>query len=288
MQRCKLAILSKMFLVLAFAVSARAAGQTGPEAVAPTDGPIVLFNGKDMGMLYTRLRDTKDKQKDKDPRGVFTVHDGMLHISGDGFGGVVTKQAYRDYHLVFEFKWGPRTWGPRKTRAKDSGVMFHVTGPEEAFGGWLPEAFQCQLQQGGTGDFYVVKAKGPTPVSATCEVVQRNQRWYWKKDGERRTFDRGGVYYSKRDPNWKNVLGFRGPNDPDSPDGQWTRVEVICDGNKATIKVNGITTVEAADLKPAAGKLWVQCEGAELFIRRWELWPIGKAPKLKPIAGGSG
>ena len=30
---------------------------------------------------------------------------------------------------------------------------------------------------------------------------------------------------------------------------------------------------------PQAGKLTVQTELAEIFVRRWELWPLGKAPE---------
>jgi len=37
--------------------------------------------------------------KREDPRKVFTVSDGMIHISGDGYGGLVTNKRYRDYHL---------------------------------------------------------------------------------------------------------------------------------------------------------------------------------------------
>ena len=44
--------------------------------------------------LVTWLRDTNPE----DPRKVFRVTDGVLHISGDGFGYVATSDAYRDYH----------------------------------------------------------------------------------------------------------------------------------------------------------------------------------------------
>ena len=265
------------FVVL-FAAVAIAQPTQNPKPIKVVK-PIKLFDGKTLTGFYTRLKETKYK----DPKGVFSVRDGKVHVTGDGFGGLITTQAYKDYHLVFEFKWGPRTWGERKTRARDSGIMFHVTGAEDALGGWLPEAFQCQLQEGGTGDFYVVKARGPVALSATCEVEVKNRKRHYRSGGKKQTLTRGGVYYSKRDPNWKNELNFRGANDPDSPVGQWTRCEVICRGDAATLKVNGTTTVVATGLKPAAGKLWIQCEGAELFIRRFDLYPIGKAPRLGPV-----
>jgi hypothetical protein len=32
---------------------------------------------------------------------------------------------------------------------------------------------------------------------------------------------------------------------------------------------------------PAHGKLQLQTELAELILRKWELWPLGKAPPYK-------
>ncbi len=72
------------------------------EPISPRNTPIQLFNGKNLDGLYTWLSDTRYE----DPRKVFTVEDGMLHISGDGFGYVCTKQRYKDYHLVAEYRWG--------------------------------------------------------------------------------------------------------------------------------------------------------------------------------------
>jgi hypothetical protein len=95
--------------------------------------------------------------------------------------------------------------------------------------------------------------------------------------------NRGPVFWYGKDPAWQNILNFRGKNDIESPDGEWTRVEVICEGDHAILRVNDVQVNEAFELKPSAGKMLVQVEGAELFIRRWELWPVGKAPKLEPM-----
>ena len=51
---------------------------------SPTDGVIRLFDGKSLDGLYTWLKDTKYE----DPRQVFRVTDGMLHITGNGLGAV--------------------------------------------------------------------------------------------------------------------------------------------------------------------------------------------------------
>jgi hypothetical protein len=58
--------------------------------------PIKLFNGKDLTGLTTWLKDGKRE----DPRKVFSAREGVLHVSGDGFGYVATEKEYKNYHLV--------------------------------------------------------------------------------------------------------------------------------------------------------------------------------------------
>ena len=89
---------------------------------------IALFNGKDLAGFYTWLVDTKRE----DPRHVFTVTNGMIHISGEGLGYLATESEYRNYHLSIEFKWGTesRSWGDRAGKARDSGILLHAIGPD--------------------------------------------------------------------------------------------------------------------------------------------------------------
>ncbi len=74
-------------------------------------------------------------------------------------------------------------------------------------------------------------------------------------------------------------MDVRGKQDLDSPFGQWTRMDVICDGTRMTNIVNGVVVNKCFDVSPSEGQILVQTEGAEIFIRRWELWPLSKAPK---------
>jgi hypothetical protein len=64
----------------------------------------------------------------------------------------------------------------------------------------------------------------------------------------------------------------------ESPDGQWTRMDVICDGGTITNIVNGVVVNQAFDAQPSAGKIQIQTELAEIFFRKIELWPLGQAP----------
>ena len=55
-------------------------------------------------------------------------------------------------------------------------------------------------------------------------------------------------------------------------------MEVIADGGRLLYKVNVVVVNESFAAKPDFGKLILQTEQAEMFVRRFELWPIGKAP----------
>src|SRR5438105_252015 len=81
------------------------------------DTTVHLFNGKDLTNFYTYLaapeKGQKPYGKNNDPEKVFTVHDGMIHVSGKVYGGFITEQEYANYHLTVEFKWGEKTWPPQ-------------------------------------------------------------------------------------------------------------------------------------------------------------------------------
>lgn len=272
-------------LVLFALPAAAADAPAKPNAISPTDKVIKLFNGKDLTGLYTWLRDTHYE----DPRKVFTVHDGLLHISGDGYGYVTTKDEYKDYHLIAEWKWGPRTWGNRKDRTKDSGILVHCTGPDGSGGAWMA-AHEAQIIQGGCGDLLVVGGKyadgSSIPMSLTCQlrtdasgkVYKDKNGVYWKKGGPKQTFHSGRINWYGRDADWKDVLGFRGKEDVESPDGEWNRMEVTCDGDHILVYVNGVNVNEGFAAQPSQGKLIFQTEMAEIIFRKIELWPLKGRP----------
>src|SRR5690349_297334 len=76
---------------------------------------VSIFNGRNLDGWYTIL---KDKNMPADS--VFTVDDGMLHVSGRTFGYVCTNQSYKNFHLVLEFKWGVAKHPPRQNAKRDS------------------------------------------------------------------------------------------------------------------------------------------------------------------------
>lgn len=245
--------------------------------ISPKNAVIQLFNGKNLDGLYTWLRDAKYE----DPQKAFTVEDGMLHISGDGWGYVCTKQRYKDYHLVVEYRWGDRTWQTRKTRAKDSGVIIHCADPDGSFGNTFMAGIEAQIIEGGTGDFLILPGKradgSDIPASLTAETAKdRDGETIWKKGGQRITLNGGRINWYGRDPDWDDVLGYRGKQDIESPGKEWTRLDVICDGGHIVYRVNGIQANEGFDSVPSSGKILIQCEAAEIYVRRFELLPLDK------------
>ena len=276
--RCRFCAACVIVLTLGLASSSRAEDS---EAISPTE-TIKLFNGKNLDGLYTWLSDAKYE----DPRKVFTVEDGLLRISGNGFGYVATKQRYKDYHLVAEYRWGEKTWQSRKTNARDSGLILHCVEPDGALGKVFMAGIEAQVIEGGTGDILVVggsRADGsPIHVSAVAETVQGpNNATIWKKGAPRKTLAVTGqdvkrIDWWGRDPGWKDTIGFRGKQDVESPGQEWTRLDVVCDGGHITYTVNGKLANEAFEVNPSSGKLLFQAEGAEVFVRRWELQPLNQ------------
>jgi hypothetical protein len=107
-------------------------------------------------------------------------------------------------------------------------------------------------------------------------VLGPDKRPRWKKGGDQREFTKGQLWWNKHDPDFKELLDTRGKDDVESPLGDWTKVECICEGQKITVIINGQTVNECYDANPAAGKILLQSEGFEIYFRKWELHPLKK------------
>src|SRR5262245_54151721 len=139
------------------------------QAIVPRE-TIQLFNGRDLTGLTTWVKDTHRE----DPRKVFRVTDGMLHVTGEVNGYVATVNQYRDYRLTVEYKWGKRTDGGKYVR--NSGLLLHATGPDGGAGGVWPSCIECQLAQGCAGDLIIIRGQDEAgeiiPVRVTTETEQ--------------------------------------------------------------------------------------------------------------------
>ncbi len=271
-------ILAVVIIVNVF-VAANLAAQN-PPAAKETAGTIHLFNGKDLTGFYTYL---KDRGKNVDPNKVFTVHDGMLHISGQEFGCVTSDEEFENFHLVMEFKWGEKTWPPRENNARDSGLLVHSVGPDGAYGGMWMHSIECQMIEGGTGDVLVV-GDGSDAFSAGCPAApeKQNDCFIFHPGGDKATIHGGRFNWFGRDPNWKDEKGFRGKQDVEKPIGEWNTYECIADGDQMTLKLNGVVMNQCYDVRPHKGRIQIQSEAAEVFVRRVDITPLPAKVPAEP------
>jgi hypothetical protein len=197
---------------------------------------IALFNGKDLAgwTIFIPHADKSDPRAD--PKGIFKVENGVIHISGEEFGCLTTEKEYENYRLTVEFKWGEKKWPPRQNAKRDSGILMHCVGPDKV---WT-KSIECQIQEGDCGDFHMVDG---TWISI---------------DGK---------------PTKSRVIK---KTDAEKPSGQWNTIEVVCDGDKITNIVNGVVVNEGTNASVTKGRILLQSEGAEVFYRKVELLPLSR------------
>ena len=236
---------------------------------------IHLFNGENLDGWYTFI---KERGRNSDPKGVFTVQDGILRISGEEWGCITTTAEYDNYHLVAEFKWGDKTFAPREDRARDSGILLHSVGEDGAYSGIWMNSIECQMIEGGTGDFIVV-GDGSERFALTCPVAKELQgsSHVYEPDGESVTIHGGRINWFGRDPAWEDRKDFRGERDVEKPLGEWNRLECIVRGPRITVVLNGTVVNQAIEACPNRGRIQIQSEAAEVFFRRVDLVPLEKA-----------
>jgi hypothetical protein len=103
-----------------------------------------------------------------------------------------------------------------------------------------------------------------------------DKRLRWKKGGTPTPYSGKQFWWSKHEVGFKELIDTRGKDDVESPLGEWTRVECICEGNRLRVVVNGETVNEAYDLFPAKGRILLQNEGFEIHFRKFELRALKK------------
>jgi hypothetical protein len=231
-----------------------------------------LFDGKSLKGWYTFLQ---HRGRNHDPKNVFTVQDGMIRISGEEWGCITTDAEYENYRIVLEFKWGELTHEPRLENARDCGLLLHSRGEDGGSQGIWMHSIECQMIEGGTGDFIVV-GDGSDDFQITCNVRTDpgGNHFFTEEGGHSQTINAGRINWWGRDPQWKDVLGFRGTQDVEKLPGQWNTLECIASGDEITVKLNGILINKATAVKPSKGRIQIQSEAAEVFIRKVELWPL--------------
>jgi hypothetical protein len=240
-----------------------------PSGKEKTQTKLQLFNGKNLDGWYTYI---KGKGKNIDPGKVFTVHNRLIHISGEEFGCITTNAEFENYKLTVEFKWGELTCAPRIDKARDSGILLQSVGEDGAYGGVWLHSLECQLIEGGTGDIIVV-GDGSKNFSVTCPVATDKQgdSYIYLSSGNPVTIYEGRINWFGRDSAWKDIKGFRGAKDAEKPLGKWNKIECIVKDGDIQIFLNGTLVNHTVNSQPRKGKIQIQSEGAEIFVREVDI-----------------
>jgi hypothetical protein len=269
----KNSFISAAFICILFLFEVTSAQNAQNSQKIEQNKTISLFNGKNLDGWYTFL---KGRGRDTDPKNVFTVNGGMVRIPGEEWGCITTEKEYENYKLVVEFKWGEKTFDPRLDKTRDSGILLHSNGKDGAYSGTWMNSIECQIIEGGTGDFIVVGDKSDN-FSITAKVDPGKEKGnYYHPDGKPVTINSGRINWYARDINWVDQLGFRGKQDVENQVGEWNRIECIAVDDKISIFLNGTLVNEAYNVKPRKGKIQIQSEGAEMFVRKVELTPLSQ------------
>ena len=221
--------------------------------IPPHGSAVVLFNGTDLSSFDAFLKSTG---LNSDPNGVFRVENGVIHVSGQEFGYIITKQEFSNYYLRVEFKWGEGTYAPREGQARDSGILYNIQGEQKVW----PRSIEFQINEGATGDFWMTDGAALTG-----------------KDGTRVTGPAGSALKIDRFGKgpWKNVAGYRDPaGEIEKPHGEWNLLELVNRDGHLQQYVNGKLVNEGSDAFPATGRILFQSEGAEVYFRDIKLYPL--------------
>jgi hypothetical protein len=213
---------------------------------------------------------------DNDPYEVFTeVEEGgekMIRISGEVYGALISKEAYENYHLRLIFKWGAKKWFPRLDENMDSGILYHSVGPIGiGHNSWM-RSNEFQIEERHCGDFYTVAGI----INSANVIPDTITRFYiYDKTGEQVTF--GG-------DNWL----CKGNSNNENPVGEWNTLDLYTYGGESVHVVNGIEVLrlldsrqkvnEGVEVPVTSGKIQIQSEAAELFVKYIGIQPIMELP----------
>jgi hypothetical protein len=235
-----------------------------------------LFNGQNLDnwdkFIGTPLKDKDSLFKLATPENVFSVvnvnGEKLIKISGTVNGSLATKVPYGNYHLKLVFKWGDSVYTVR-----NSGLLHHSFGDfGAAFGTWMA-TIECQLMHGNLGDTYLM-------CNTVCETAAKPDsagKFVFTPGAEPQQFGEG--------LKGRSVKKLK---DAEKPLGEWNTVELYTLGETTVHVVNGVTVMvnhktgilENGATKPlTSGKIQLQSEGGELFVKSMEICPIEKIPE---------
>ena len=248
---------------------------------------MLLFNGKDLSGWDTYIGPDLDSNGkmltqipvglNKDPKQVFTIveqnSEKLIRISGESWGGISTHQEYQNFHLKLKFKWGNLSWGQKRNKKKDSGLLYYAVGQHGAdYGAWM-RSQEFQIEEGNSGDYWGV-AGGVEDIHAI-------------KNGIDYTYDPGGevLKFSADSEAGRHCIK---KGDAEKVTGEWNNLDLYCFNGTSVHIINGKVMMVLQNSRQAdngqespliKGKLQIQSEGAEVFYKDIKIRSLSFIPK---------
>ena len=216
---------------------------------------------------------TREGGLNNDTNRIFTIGDGRMLVTGEGYGYAVTRKAYRDYRLKCDFRWVGKGWGPRRNKPPDSGVLVHSVGPHGAYWNTWMLSFEVNLMPGNSGDMVQVASwEWPSVLSGKARV---DSEYRWDPNGRLVDFGRtNDVLSAFHPPEPQRADIRRKAVYPENPVGEWNALEIVCDGSRIAAYLNGVKTSEVFDVNPSGGRIQLQTEGHGVEYRNLVLEPM--------------
>ncbi len=264
--------------------------QTPAPTPTPTPAPTVnlpspqtswapLFNGQNFGGWYRWLPSTG---KDNDPKGVFKIENGALHVldvtapsagQDQEFGYLSTNNSYANYQLRLQYKWGTKKFAPRLDQPRDAGVLYGAQSSDKAIsaskGRVWPSSAEFQVKEGETGDLWLLEG-----INLTTTVQD--------KSADKVQYDPFGESYTSDNTAGGYLRLVKAGDHEKLTD--WNDLTLIVSGDEAAQIVNGNVTVRASKLRApdgsplTSGRILLQAEGAEVYYRNIQLRPLAYFP----------
>lgn len=237
--------------------------------------PVELFNGRDLTNWYTFIR---GRGRNADPLHVFTATNGVIRVSGREMGCLTTEREYADYRLLVEYRFpGGACFCGKQTKAPDSGILFHSTGPDGGFHGIWMKSHEYNLIVGASGDYWGVGTDDDKSVFVEGEVSDRTLggRHLVYGSGGKTVHLTGNRRICRMDiaADWTDTPDVKTAENENAR-GEWNVAELVCCGETAEFVFNGKLVNRLKRVCPAHGRIQLQSEGCPVEFRRVALLPL--------------
>jgi len=202
---------------------------------------------------------------------LFSWNGTVLHVLGNGSDGspkpfayLRSKQAFSNYRLRLEFRWGSKRFAPRQHERRDSGVLVHVHGRHIVW----PDAVELQIQEGDVGDAFTIDTQitaSVTPFSVKDHATMPES-----------TYSPTGTLHTQGHDGLTRITKSLNAERPG-----WNEVQVIACADQLWFIVNGTVVNQLTKVRTwrpdatgkeswiplSSGHIALQAEGAEVFYK---------------------